>query len=98
MLSNIQRRRQRHGNYYEGYISEMKANEYGLFPGNLSGASQSLHYCDYCTNIKSGTGFAFFGGNCNSGVKDGAFYVHLSDTVSYSRWGIGARLSLKTSA
>ena len=63
--------------------------------GNLSGASQSLHYCDYCYNIKSGITFAQFGGACGNGVIDGAFYVALDNIVSDYSWRIGCRISLK---
>jgi len=74
-------------NYFEGYISEMIANQYGLFMGNLSSGSASTHYADYGWNIKS-----------DHGAKDGAFGCSLNDTVSRSYWTCGARLSLKPTA
>ena len=76
----------------------MKANQYGLFMGNLSGASATTGYCDYGWNIKSGTTFAIFGGDCSNGALDGAFVCRLASPVGRCSWGVGARLSLKPSA
>ncbi len=82
-------------NYYEGYISQMKANQYGLFMGNLSNGSASTHYCDYGYNIKSGTTFALVGGHSHTGAGAGVFRCDLGAGVSHSSWTIGARLSIK---
>ena len=81
-------------NYYEGYISQMKANQYGLFMGNLSNGSASTHYCDYGYNIKNGTVFSLTGGFADGTNRNGLFVFYLVFASSVLSWYIGAPPSL----
>lgn len=77
-----------------GYIDVMNFNEYGMFGKNSSGSS-STHYCDGQWFNNSATTYALFGGSSSNGVRCGAFYCYLNNTVSTAGWDVGVALSYK---
>lgn len=76
-----------------GYISEMQANEYGLFPKAASG-SDTTKYCD-SVYFAGGTQYARFGGSPSNVRHCGAFCVSMSGTASSSNWFLGASPSYR---
>ena len=77
-----------------GYIDVMNFNEYGMFGKNSSGSS-STHFCDGQWFNNSATTYALFGGASADGVRCGAFYCALHDTVSNASWNFGVALSYR---
>ena len=80
--------------YYYGYISDMKVNDFGLFMSTLNGSS-TTKYCDAGWFRTTDIRFALFGGGSGSGSACGAFACSLNVLVSYSLWGYGASVSCK---
>jgi hypothetical protein len=72
------------------YISSMLANQYGLYPNNVSGGSASTQYCDYYYVNTNCVGYAYCGGNWGHGSYCGAFDVALNFAASHSGTSIGA--------
>ena len=77
-----------------GYISKILFNENGLIPTTVSG-SQTTYYCDGLWFNNSQINYALVGGASCDGYCVGAFYSHLSNTVSVAHWAHVAALSCK---
>ena len=83
------------GGTFGGYISAAKMTEYGLIPQTASGSettyfTDSLWYAASC--------YALVGGNCDAGLKVGAFALSLARAFSNTHWGVGAALSCEQPA
>ena len=78
-----------------GYINAAKMTSNGLIPQTASG-SETTYYCDGLWFAASC--YALVGGNCNNGLKVGAFCLALHNAVSNSTWHIGAALSCEQPA
>ena len=73
-----------------GYISAAKMTENGLIP-QTAGGSETTYFCDGLWFNASC--YALVGGNCDSGLRVGAFCLFLYSAVSNTSWAIGAALS-----
>lgn len=78
-----------------GYINAAKMTSNGLIPQTASG-SETTYYCDGLWFAASC--YALVGGNCNSGLRVGAFSLNLRIAVSVSYWYVGAALSCEQPA
>ena len=83
--------------YYTGYIDNMLATKFGLFPNKMSG-SATTHFADYVWYRDNGQRFALFGGSSYDGSSCGAFACYLANLVSDSGWSVGASVSCKPAA
>lgn len=80
-----------------GYLKEMKATQYGLYPQPVSGGSATTYYCDYYyIQYNSSTlYYALFGGYWSNTTNCGFVCWNLNIAVSYSNTVYGAALSFK---
>ena len=78
-----------------GYTSVTYNSQYGNIPITASGSSDTYECDGLWFNATANVYFALVGGDCNGGLRVGAFAVYLTSTMSTSAWNSGAALSCK---
>ena len=77
------------------WVSKMNFNEYGMIPVSMENGSSSTYYTDYYYQNNSIISYLLAGGAAGNSLNSGGFYFYLSNSTSYSHWGISAALSCK---